>query len=194
MPTFITNDAGGGRAGAAQGGVEEHAGELRLQRPQQPARREGAPFLQKNHASAAACYSSVSKSRQEWLLLLPRIATATACTCKANTATHFVLQPIASSRTVQVASNLSPEDKESAENAINKTISWLDDNQLGEVRHFAPLEKGFRCECATTVRKLHAGSKLHQMSTEDAHCYTLNCARRPLQVTDPAGKDSRHDT
>lgn len=103
-------------------------------------------------------------------------------------------QPIASSRTVQVASNLSPEDKERGENAINKTISWLDDNQLGEVRHFAPLEKGFRCECVTTVRKRYAGSKLHQMSTEDAHCYTLNCARRLLQVADSAWRDSKHDT
>ncbi len=35
---------------------------------------------------------------------------------------------------MQVASKLSPEDKESAEKAIDETISWLDANQLGEAR------------------------------------------------------------
>lgn len=35
---------------------------------------------------------------------------------------------------MQVASQIPPEDKERAEKAIDDAISWLDANQLGEVR------------------------------------------------------------
>ncbi len=36
----------------------------------------------------------------------------------------------------QVASNLSPEDKEKVERAVEDVISWLDANQLAEVDEF----------------------------------------------------------
>lgn len=37
---------------------------------------------------------------------------------------------------VQVASKLSPEDKQAVERAVEDTISWLDSNQLAEVDEF----------------------------------------------------------
>ena len=37
---------------------------------------------------------------------------------------------------MQVASKLSPEDKQAVERAVEDTISWLDSNQLAEVDEF----------------------------------------------------------
>lgn len=92
-------------------------------------------------------------------------------------------------KTLQVASQLSPEDKEKAESAINEAISWLDANQLGEVRHARNLNLCF-VHSATgqtgCCKSKHAvalvPTVLHHVST--AHCTTTlqpqNCNQRVL--------------
>ena len=42
---------------------------------------------------------------------------------------------------IQVASKLSPEDKEKIEKAVDEAISWLDNNQLAEVDEFEDKRK-----------------------------------------------------
>jgi hypothetical protein len=53
----------------------------------------------------------------------------------------------------QVASKLSPEDKEKVERAVEDVISWLDANQLAEVDEFE-----HKCGPASSELECMAGS------------------------------------
>ena len=65
----------------------------------------------------------------------------------------------------QVASQIPAEDKERAEKAIDDAISWLDANQLGEVR-------GGRSRCCdrwTPPSMYHAISSVHTQALGHSH-------------------------
>lgn len=64
---------------------------------------------------------------------------------------------------LQVASNLSGEDKGKANKAIDETIEWLDNNQLGEVqRHLSP-QKNSPFQTAHPQKGVGGRELLHQL-------------------------------
>ena len=75
-------------------------------------------------------------------------AVTTRCIKKHWSCRQRSARAVAPSR-AQVASKLSPEDKEKVERAVEDVIAWLDANQLAEVDEFehkcAPASSGLAC-------------------------------------------------
>ena len=58
---------------------------------------------------------------------------------------------------MQVASKLSPEDKEKIEKEVEATISWLDSNQLAEVDELEHKMKELEGICAPIISQMYQG-------------------------------------
>jgi len=56
----------------------------------------------------------------------------------------------------KVKDKIDPSDKETVENAVNETIKWLEENQLGEVEEFEHKQKELEGVCNPIVQKLYA--------------------------------------
>lgn len=57
----------------------------------------------------------------------------------------------------QVASKLSPEDKEKMEKAVEDTIQWLDSNQLAEKEEFEDKRKELESIANPILSKMYQG-------------------------------------
>jgi len=56
----------------------------------------------------------------------------------------------------KIKDKIDPADKETVENAVNETIKWLEENQLGEVEEFEHKQKELEGVCNPIVQKLYA--------------------------------------
>merc|ERR1711988_202070 len=57
----------------------------------------------------------------------------------------------------KVKDKISPEDKSTAEEAINKALAWLDSNQMAEKEEFEHQQKELEGICSPIMQKMYAG-------------------------------------
>ncbi|KAG0590148.1 hypothetical protein M758_1G074300 [Ceratodon purpureus] len=58
----------------------------------------------------------------------------------------------------KIAGQLSSEDKQNIEHAVNETISWLDNNQLAEVEEFEHKQKELENICNPIISRMYQGA------------------------------------
>jgi len=84
---------------------------------------------------------------------------------------------------IQVASKLSPEDKEKIEKAVDEAISWLDSNQLAEVDEFEDKRKELEEIAQPIMTRMYQEGEwfasLHSSSQE--MCRYPGCSGRASQ-------------
>merc|ERR1711907_570716 len=57
----------------------------------------------------------------------------------------------------KVKDKVSPEDKSTAEEAINKALSWLESNQMAEKEEFEHQQKELEGICSPIMQKMYSG-------------------------------------
>jgi heat shock protein 1/8 len=61
-------------------------------------------------------------------------------------------------RDEKIAGQLSSDDKQSMEKAVNETITWLDNNQLAEVDEFEDKQKELESICNPIISRMYQGA------------------------------------